>query len=216
MDLWKFEDLLKSGELYFTRADKFDDLLEGTLSRKEVHGTSKSDLAYATVLNGRKLDYEQLSEYRDRAKQCTFINCWHINTKEEQRMWDSYTKSPDSLVVITSAARLAAAIKTPVFGAGVKYVSEDTPRTEFDERSLFYYKDVQYEFEREFRLLVDLMMIGGSVRHDDPADFYRRVPVDIGTLIHGLNPHPRAPQDTKDQIRNLLVSYLPTAREAHT
>lgn len=216
MDFWKFEDLLKSRELHFTRADKFDDPLEGTLSPKDVHGTSKSDVAFAAALNSEKRDYERSSEYRSTAKRCTFINCWHINTREDPKMWNAYTKSPDSLVVITTAARLAASVKLPVFGAGVKYVSEDTPRTEFDERSLFYYKDVQYAFEREFRLLVDLLVLGGSVQHDNPADFHRRIPIDVCTLIEGLQPHPLASEGTKNRIRHLLSTHLPSATETHT
>ena len=213
MDLWKFEDLLKTRELYFTRADKFYDPLEGSLSKEEVHGTSNSDVAFAAAVKIDRGSYERASEYRATSKGCTFINCWHINTNEDQRMWDAYTTSSDSVVVITTAHRLAASMKQSVFGAGVRYVSEDTPRTEFDERSLFFYKDVAYEFEREFRLLIDLMTLGGSVHRDDPVDVFRRVPIDLSTLIYAIQPHPRATQETKDKIGALVRQHLPEATE---
>jgi hypothetical protein len=211
MDLWKFADLLKTRELYFTRADKFADPLEGSLSKKEVHGTSKSDLAFAAAVKTDRQAYERASKNRAISKGCTFINCWHINTNEDQRMWDAYTTTSDSVVVISTAHRLDASMKQPVFGAGVRYVSEDTPRTEFDERSLFFYKDVAYKFEREFRLLIDLMTLGGPVQHDDPVDFFRRVPIDLSTLIYAIQPHPNATQETKDKICALVSQHLPKA-----
>lgn len=213
MDLWKFEDLCKTQELYFTRADKFADPLEGSLSKQEIHGTSNSDVAFAAAAKIDRAGYEKAAEYRATAKGCTFINCWHINTNEDQRMWDTYTTSPDSVVVITTARRLAAAMKQSVFGSRVRYVSENTPRTEFDERSLFFYKDVAYEFEREFRLLIDLINIGGSVHRDAPVDFFRRVPIDLSMLIYAIQPHPCATQETKDKIEAVVRRHLPEATE---
>jgi hypothetical protein len=97
----------------------------------------------------------------------------------------------------------------------VKYVSAGTPRTEFDERSLFFYKDISFKFEQEFRLLIDLMMLGGSIRSDHPNDFFRRVPVDLATLVYAIKPHPDATRETKDRIGDLVRRYLPNAQESN-
>jgi hypothetical protein len=216
MDSWKFEDLFKTQELYFRRADKFDDPLEGTLSKKGVHGTSRSDVAFAKAAKLEGDAYEKACDYRSTVKSCTFINCWHINTAESQKMWDAYTTSSDSLLVITTASRLKQALKDPVIGAGVRYVETDSPRTEFDERSLFFYKDISYAFEQEFRLLIDLMMLGEAIRSDHPDDFYRRVPVDLSTLVYGIQLHPQATQETKDKIGILVKRHLPNTTESRT
>jgi hypothetical protein len=50
MDVWKFRDLLERKALYFCRADKFEDPLEGTISKEGIHGTSASDLAFAEII----------------------------------------------------------------------------------------------------------------------------------------------------------------------
>ena len=213
MDLWKFQDLMTTGELYFRRADKFDDPLEGTISEKGVHGTSASDLAFATA-TGIKEDYDKLSEYRKTSKACTFVNCWHINNNESKQMWDSYTESEDSVLIITSVGRLAKALQQPVMMAGVKYVKPEEPRTEFGERSLFFYKDASFSFEREYRLLLDLAMLGGAISLDDPKDFSRRVRVDLSELIHAIQPHPKATNEIKMRIKELVKRYLPDAVEA--
>jgi hypothetical protein len=213
MDFWKFEDLFKTQTLYFCRADKFDDALEGMPSPKGVQGTSRSDLAFQNTAIRVEPSYEDQLAYRAIAKGCTFVNCWHINTIDTPAMWKSYTKSNDSLLVVTTQERLEASLKQQVVMAGVKYVSSETPRTEFGDRSLFFYKDAQYSFEQEYRLLIDLLMLGGSISPDDENDFFRRVPVDLSTLIQFIQPHPEANEETRSKIETLVREHLPQAKK---
>jgi hypothetical protein len=215
MDFWKFEDLMKTQELHFCRVDQYakkDDPLEGALSPIGIHGKSASDMAFREVGVTQEA-YAKQAEYRETAKACTFINCWHINRNESPLMWERYTTSNDSVLIITNAQRLAASLKQEVFGSSVKYVDLNTPRTEFGERSLFFYKDMSFAFEQEFRLLVDLMMLGGSIRHDHPDDFYRRMPVDVSRLVWGIQMHPNATSETKEKVGKLVSTHLPTAVE---
>jgi hypothetical protein len=209
MDVWKFEDLCKSRALYFRRADKFDDPLEGTLSTENIHGKSASDVAFSTKVTIAPTSYADLVAYRNVAKAVTFVNCWHINNNECPKMWDQYTSSPDSLVVISTTAHLKTSLKQPVFMSAVKYIKEDKPRTEFDERSLFFYKDIAFEHEREYRLLIDLADFGGSIQRDDPVDFFRKVPVDPLILVRAIQTHPQATKDTYERIGALVREYLP-------
>ena len=130
-------------------------------------------------------------------------------------MWESYTTSSDSILVISSAGRLKSALEREVMMSAVKYVDEATPRTDFDERSLFFYKDSAFAFEKEYRLIVDLFALegmNGSIDQNDPADFYRRLEIDLGTLIYALQPHPDATAETKDKIAALVSKYLPQMR----
>lgn len=212
MDFWKFEDLFQTQSLYFSRADKFDDSLEGMPSPEGVQGTSASDLAFQKTALRVEPSYQDQLDYRAIAKGCTFVNCWHINTIDTPEMWDAYTKSCDSVLVVTTAERLQASLNQPVMMSPVKYVSSDTPRTEFGERSLFFYKDVSYAFEQEYRLLVDLMMLGGSVTPDNQSDFGRHVPIDLSTLVQFIQPHPKANTETRDKIEALVRRHLPHAK----
>lgn len=213
MDFWKFEDLFQTQTLYFSRADKIKDALEGMPSPEGVQGTSESDLAFQKTALRVEPSYEDLLAYRKIAKGCTFVNCWHINTIDTPEMWDAYTETSDSVLIVTTAESLQASLKQPVMMSPVKYVSSDTPRTEFGERSLFFYKDSSYEFEQEFRLLIDLMMFGGSVSTDDPSDYFRRIPIDLSTLVQFIQPHPNADDETKGKIAALVKKHLPNAKE---
>lgn len=213
MDLWKFEDLLKTRTLYFARADKFDDPLEGTVSEEGIHGTSRSDLALAEKVTMAEGEYEKLKEFEKVDKGCTFVNCWHINDDESQEMWDAYTTSSDSVLVITRAEQLLASLGVPVFAAGVKYLSRDSPRTDMGNRSLFFFKDEAYAFEQEFRLLIDLAMLEDkSIRRDHEDDFYRRISVDLEKLIWMIQPHPEASEETKAKLDELVAEFLPSAK----
>jgi hypothetical protein len=213
MDFWKFEDLFQKQSLYFSRADKFKDPLEGMPSPDGVQGTSASDIAFQKTALWVEPCYEEQLAYRAIAKGCTFVNCWHINTIDTPAMWDAYTKSNESVLVVTTQERLEASLKQQVVKSGVKYVSSETPRTEFGDRSLFFYKDEQYSFEQEYRLLVDLMMLGGSVSPDDRADFGRHIPVDLSMLVQFILPHPQANEETRNKIEALVREHLPQAKK---
>jgi hypothetical protein len=216
MDLWKFEDLLRSNTLYFRRADKFEgDPLEGTISKEGVHQSSRTDEAMRRRVNLAPQSYAEMAAYRDITKSVTFVNCWHINNKECPKMWEEYTTSANSILVISSVGLLKKSLERPVMMSAVKYVDEDTPRTEFGERSLFFYKDSAFAFEKEYRLLIDLFALEGmkgSIDPSNPEDFYRRVGVKPSILIRALQPHPDANGKTKESIDALVAEYLPLMR----
>lgn len=213
MDFWKFQDLMDSGELYFCRADKFPDLLEGTISKPGVHGVSASDLAFHSRVPVAHQDYAKMVAYREMARGATFVNCWHMNFEESQRMWDEYTTSSDSVLVITTVQKLVDALKRKVMMSPVKYVIENTPRTEFGIHSLFLYKDDKLAHEQEFRLIIDPIMEGGTVSRDDPNDFFRKVSVDVSCLIDKIQLHPDASVETYEKVGSIVKRHLPGAQE---
>ena len=128
-------------------------------------------------------------------------------------MWDTYTTSSDSVLIISSGGLIKSALRHPVVMSAVKYVDKATPRTEFDGRSLFFYKDTQFEYEHEYRLLVDLHHLDGAIRDDHSDDFSRRIPVDLSTLVYAIQPHPQAAADTHARIAALVAEYLPNAAQ---
>ncbi|MFC5051076.1 hypothetical protein ACFPK9_10710 [Rubritalea spongiae] len=217
MDLWKFKDLLETKSLYFSRADKFEDPLEGTLSEKSVYRTSTSDVSQDSVISYSADAYERELEYRDTAKAATFVNCWHINEDESQEMWEAYTSSTSSMLLITTAEKLTASLHEKVIMSPVRYVASDDPRTELFERDLFFYKDEAFRFEQEYRLLIDLGMeaVGRRVSRDGPEDFGRRVIVDIERLVYGIKAHPMATNEDVIELNKLIREHLPHVIECH-
>ena len=172
MELPKFEDLLNSGTLYFARADRFSDPFEGRESPGNTEKVSKSDQIFRSLYKIQKSEGWKNSQ--DAMRQVVFISCWHRNTRESWQMWQAYTKTPNSVVVATSAKAVRLFVPDSIMKSAVKYAPLDFPRTEFSHLSLFFYKSSSYKIEREYRLL-RAPGEDESFSIDDPVDFYRRM-----------------------------------------
>jgi hypothetical protein len=90
-------------------------------------------------------------------------------------------------------------VKSPV-----KYHAADFPRTGFDHISLFFYKPSAYSFEREFRLL----LTPGEHESVSLAEFGRLVPVRLKKIIHRVITHPRASDEFKSKVDEIMKLHL--------
>ena len=132
IDLWKFEDMLRTSALYFRRADKLSDVGEGRLSNDGVRGTSSSDVAFRAAYNIADQGHAVDAAAHETTRSCMFINCWNIRDEESARMWADYTTTPESVAISTTFGRLTELLPTnEVMMSRVKYVDETTPRCEF-------------------------------------------------------------------------------------
>lgn len=78
MDLRKFRDLMASEELYFRRADLFDDETEGLPPEQYVErvlGLDPGDIHDRTKLNNHLGSLAQIREMH-------YITCWHLFRSE--------------------------------------------------------------------------------------------------------------------------------------
>ena len=206
LDLWKFEDMCRSSSLYFRRCDKFPDPLEGRLSKRGIHGTSESDRAFAAAYrNGQ--DYDAQTSAQEVTRSCMFVNCWHMNTQESDRMWREYAPNSESIVITSSVKALQRTIpQGEVMISAVHYVAEDVPRTEFDHSSICFYKDNSFDYERELRLLQPLHG-GDNVSVDREEDFGRSIPVNLRLLIHRVILNKRISSSARQSVTDLVRQY---------
>lgn len=102
MHLNFFEDLCEKSSIYLTRVDLFKDSIEGKHAPENSYRTSSFDrLQDAAFPNGDTYDSQVKAQDLDRRR--TFASCWHINEKENLRMW--HCKPPGSVAVRTSVGR---------------------------------------------------------------------------------------------------------------
>jgi hypothetical protein len=207
MELPKFEDLLKTSTLYFARADQFvDDPFEGRLSPGNAERSSKSEEIFRSLYKIQTP--ENWKDSQETLRQVVFISCWHRNTRESWEMWRAYTKTPNSVVVTTSARALRLFVPDKIMKYAVKYAPLDFPRTEFTHTSLFFFKPSRYNIEREYRLL-RVPEEDESIYIENPADLYRRIPIKPKKIVRRVITHPNATRETKCRVEELLRDYLP-------
>lgn len=198
-DYHKFSQLFSEKTLYFRRADKLPDILEGKFTeanlrqRSQMFGPAFEDLGLG---NDASILHIQES-HRTR----TFLNCWHKNQKENPRMWREYTKTNDSIVLVTSLESLVCATYGKCTPAEVHYVGENIPLPELHSRAALVHKrKVPYYFENEFRLLYELEP-KESIYLDREEDFFRLISVDSINFIHEVRFHPLATPEFKSNVR---------------
>src|SRR4051812_10649360 len=85
MSLEKFQRLLSDRALFFCRADKFSDIYEGSIPRREAEHRI-NEARRAAEFYQQPLDEERAlqtirerGEFHQAFKYATIVNCWHIN-----------------------------------------------------------------------------------------------------------------------------------------
>lgn len=205
MDFFKFQDLMESSSLYFSRPDRFEDPFEGRFSTGNQNSLSKSEAAFRQLYNIADPDSD---DYIEVHRNVVFILCWHRSLRESREMWNAYTTSRDSVVITTSVRAIRRFTPTTLMKYGVKYSPLDNPRTEFSHNSLFYYKPPEYSFEREFRMLRSPDE-GEVFYSENPDDIYRRVRIELRKIIHRVVLHPECSEETSERVSGLLQKHLP-------
>jgi len=182
MEPWKFRDLVATGELYFCRADEFDD--EGLPPAEYVRhlmGLSVFDLRDELELTHQ---FGVLAQDRE----WCFINCWYLFASEPGAMWQKYAK--DGVAVVSRYGLLKTALGScggrPFLGL-VRYGSKHL--TGFNVLRFISTKQECYADEHEVRALLWLPdQLAGLNRHFDENNF----------------PHPRPLSEPPDRVPKCL------------
>lgn len=212
---WKFEDLIKSGQLHFCRADLFQDKSEGLPS---------DDYLYA--LGGHSLDLHKMQEVNHalgsmaQFRESFFLNCWYLFDEERSHMWRDY--AADGVAICSHYSLLKATLEhcegRPHLGL-VRYGSEHL--TGWNVQRFISTKEKRYSQEREVRAALWIMdPFAGGNRHFDinnkaharpltppPTD---RVPdgvrrnVDVQALITSIVLSPWSPPDAALTVETLV------------
>jgi hypothetical protein len=199
MSFAKFISLLDKQSLWFARADKFSDPLEGSYpkmnieARKNLPEMPDDYLPYVDkILAG-------MAEAKSSWPKYVGINCWHINETESTAMWDLYTLGQEGIAIQSTFTRLLnsfSGVSQDVYIGKVQYI--DYAHQVIENPNLyspFVYKRKNFEHERELRaIIMNPPPLGGkgydfTVSTMDNGEY---VPVDIDTLIEHVYIAPNA------------------------
>ena len=159
IDITKFLDLLNSNSLFFTRTDLFEDIFEGSLTKKSVEVRTRF---YEQLDKESEVptDYtpEFFKRYNSSLKYEVALNCWHMNDFESAAMWRLYLKSNEGIAIQSTYARLLSCFsdtEIPIYIGKVKYIDYDSHFIDIGNLlSPFLHKRRSFEHENELRCLV--------------------------------------------------------------
>jgi hypothetical protein len=198
-DYHKFSKLFSANTLYFRRADKLPDIFEGRFTaanrtrRSDMFGPAFEDLGLGND--------DSILHIQESHRVRTFLHCWHKNEKENPRMWREYTKTNESVVLVTNFESLACATNGKCRPAEVHYTGENTPLPELHSlAALVHKRKTPYYFENELRLLYELGP-EESVYLDHEEDFFRLIAVNSANFVHEVRFHPLASPEFKAKVR---------------
>ena len=196
MDLRKFRDLMASEELYFRRADLFDDESEGLPPEQYVQsvlGLDPWNVRDRTMLNNHLGSLAQSREMR-------YITCWHLYRKETLAMWEGY--GYDGVAIVSRYDVLRAALDRFIDETHIGLVQYGTAHltNRFNALEFITTKQRKYEPECEVRaMLTCINPLDGGNRH-----------IDLNNIPHPrpLQMNPRHPWVPDCKRRRIVMKEL--------
>jgi hypothetical protein len=213
----KFENLIKSSELYLRRLDKFSDNYEGKLGSFTA---KKINNLFDDFSNSQEMERELFYSLKN-LRTCIFTNCWHINENENIDMWKSYCHENEGVVIKTNIDNLISSILPhslgPMHFRPVTYGNTDD--TNIDLRfplELINFKGNQYSFENEYR--ISLFYIKGEKEIEQLEEFEEliitppeeavKLKVNLKKLLNEIRISPFANAEFHQRVSELCENYL--------
>ena len=222
-DFAKFMDLIERRKLWFSRADKFEDPLEGTFTDAEIahfrspqpDGTPGHPVA------------QSFAEISNMMRGTTFVNCWREGKHESMAMWDIYGKGSGVVAIKSTVGLLKEAVasyKWDVMISRVKYIDWNERNWGGNALEMCVRKDLSYAHESEVRAVIWGLgtQTGGSSLVTMPPDndmtsikFGEEVDVDPARLITEVMVGPREQSRIFNLVQVIMKRYgLPQAVKA--
>lgn len=214
LDLEKFEWLVENERLFMPVTEELgDDPLEGTRPTgdanwwKEQADKAQDEETRINIERNSKIILGASRIFRTNY----FVSCWHMNSAENRRMWDCYTKSPESVAIRSTYSNLKSLLPDQVYIGIVRYIdylSEKLPTFNLIEN--ITHKDISFTFENEARAVAAALteahwesdqFKGNIFELEAKAEFiFYAPPIDAVALIQNIVYHPEASGKFKEKI----------------
>jgi hypothetical protein len=203
LDLRKFRDLMANQELYFRRADLFDDESEGLPPEQYVRRVLRLDphgIKDQVALNHH---FGQLAQ----AREMYFITCWYLYRKEDLTIWEQY--APDGVAVTSNYGLLKEALAGILDDTHIGLIQYGTTHLtdRFNAMEFITTKQEKYAAESEVRaILTSGNPLDGGNRHIDVNGFPNRVPLDVNPRHPWVHDCKRIRISLRDLLQGVVIS----------
>lgn len=203
MSLAKFISLLETKSLYLTRADRFTDPYEGTLTSRTAAGID-AHLKQMGSPNG----FEELRKMYEKNRKETFVSCWHANDHESEAMWRLYCGSASGVAVQTTYSKLTNSIEHQydVHIGLVRYIDYNEGMfPDANTFSPFLHKRASFSHEHEVRLV---QFSVPPPETDVPPDSLE-IPWDLQVYAERIYVDPYAPTYYFEAVKAVIAAMCP-------
>jgi hypothetical protein len=209
LDFTKFVDLLNTSSLFFTRADYFEDIFEGSITKRgaELRNNDMAELIRLGKLKPQFNDEFWRSRMNNQRKDYA-INCWHMNDYESAAMWKLYLKSNEGIAIQSTYSHFKECFSDstiPVYIGIVKYIDYETDFFPWNNVMYpFVHKRKSFEHEKELRAVIWEKQNPGSVSLDSGGI---KIKIDLKRLIDKVFVSPDSPSWLTQLVQDVSQKY---------
>jgi hypothetical protein len=215
MDFSKFQSILQRSSIFFSRADKQTDKLEGEypigmLDELERRwGISKSD-------NGKFYTFAQWHYQREIPSR--LLSCWSVGIDESRKRWSTYTTSLESVAIRSTIERLKNCFRREendsqvVWIGKIRYGDDENklPKSFFKWKVNyflfpFFAKKDSFRWENEVRAIVNISHKKQITLNHSPNGCF--IKADPYVLIDSVWVHPQANEEFRHKVESLIIDH---------
>lgn len=199
VDLARYADLLLKKQLFFSRADKFEDPYEGRFNKENGSSLRQSD-----KIEEAKRQNQKRTEIA--------ISSWHQNNDESYAMWKIYAKGSYGIAVQTTFEKLKRSFNAtdkPIYIGKVNYYDEDSNLLHVDNNSFipFLRKRAIYNYENEVRCCYALPQQEKYEWQQQDIHNGVFIDVDLNEMIERIYISPYSPNWIRDIVEGLNKKF---------
>jgi hypothetical protein len=206
MDFTKLLSLLENRQLFFTRADQFEDPYEGSYSRAGVELLRDPNMNDGFPINA----VDKVIAGMDKMRKKIFISCWYVSEHESAAMWKLHLQSCEGVAIRSDHNSLTEVLNKSSIMARttlVKYIDYD--RTPIPFRNGFFpfvYKRMSFSHENELRIIIWSQENVNQSQIDSDATSVN-INIIPEELIKAVNVSPMAPKWFGRLVEQVLRRY---------
>jgi hypothetical protein len=203
LDLRKFRNLMANEELYFRRADLFNDQSEGLPPEqyaRRVLGLTPYDVKDEVALNHHLGSLAQ-------SREMYFITCWYLYQREDLAIWEKY--GPDGAAVTSTYGLLKECLARIPDDTHIGLIQYGTAHltNRFNTMQFITTKQAKYAAEAEVRaILTSPNPLEGGNRHFDLNNFPHRVPLAVNPRHSWVHDCKRRRISLRDLLQGVVIS----------
>ncbi|MDH3311594.1 MAG: hypothetical protein OEM28_00410 [Nitrosopumilus sp.] len=154
---------------------------------------------------------KQSSQFMEKIRYHTYLNCWHMNENESDAMWKLYAKNNTGIAIQSTYKNLVGVLNEndEVYIGAVNYIDyEKDWLPEGFTYWPFMHKQNSFKSENELRTILQRFPnIRNGISIDVPESVGINIPIEIHDLIEDIYIAPTSPEWFYKLVNSILDKY---------